>query len=289
MSEHKRPQQYAYLEQLSLEELKGIIRADAESEENEDTDFIYAVLEVMEEKERALPGYQPVNVDRAWAEFQQHYNTREGRNLSLYPMSNEDQAKLGTALERPRLRVVRRSIVVVAAAVGLIFALMLTVQAAGLDVFGVIAQWTDDVFSFTWTGHGTPERPEWAETLIEQGVDANLIPTEIPDGYEPGELIIDDFGFWKEFYQPFRSEDDELLYISIIFYSSSEYLQISAYEKDESLVEICEYNQGKIYSFSNATENKVAYLDGLTEVCVTGNFSLEKLQQILKSIGGIDL
>ena len=59
MSEHKRPRQYAYLEQLSLEELKGIIRADAELEQNEDTDFIYAVLEVIDKKERELPAISP--------------------------------------------------------------------------------------------------------------------------------------------------------------------------------------------------------------------------------------
>lgn len=273
MGEHKRPRQYAYLEQLSLEELEGIIRADAESEEKSDTDFIYAVLEVIDEKERELPGYQPVDVDKAWEEFQRYCAERE----------QWDNVK-----PRAPMRLAYKRIAVVAAAVAAVFALMLTVQAAGVDVFGAIAHWTDEVFSFSWAGRGTPERPEWAEALIEQGVDASLIPTAIPDGYKPGKLTIDEFGLWKEFYQPFRSTNNELLYISIIFYSSPEYLQVSSYEKDESLVEILEYNQGKIYSFSNIDEKKVAYLEGLTEVCVTGNLSLEELQQILMSIGGLD-
>lgn len=272
MSEHKRPQQYAYLEQLSLEELKGIIRADAESEENEDTDFIYAVLEVIDKKERELPGYQPVDVDKSWEEFQRYCEARETG---------------GTVQPHAPVRIVRKRLVAVAAAVAAAIALMLTVQAAGVDVFGAVAHWTDDVFSFTWGGRGTPERPEWAEALIEQGVDANLIPTEIPDGYEPGELFIEDIGLWKEFYQPFRSVDNSLLSISIILYSSPEYLQISTYEKDSSLVETYEYGQGKIYTFSNIAENKVIYLDDLAEVCVIGSLSLEELKQILESIGGI--
>lgn len=272
MSEHKRPQQYAYLEQLSLEELKGIIRADAESEENEDTDFIYAVLEVIDKKERELPGYQPVDVDKSWKEFQRYCETRE---------------KGGTVQPRAPVRMVRKQLIAVAAAVAAAIALMLTVQAAGVDVFGAVANWTDDVFSFTWVGRGTPERPEWAEALIEQGVDANLIPTEIPDGYVAGELAVDDLGLWKEFYQPFSSADDNSFCIRVIFYSDPEYLQTSAYEKDSSLVETYEYSQGKIYTFSNIVENKVIYLNGLAEVCVAGNFSLEELKQILESIGGI--
>lgn len=291
MSEHKRPQQYAYLEQLSLEELEGIIRADAESEEKGDTDFIYAVLEVIDEKERALPGYEPVDVNEAWTEFLEYYNTREGADLSLYPMGGEDGAESGPvpahSPERPRLHIVRRHIVVVAAAIGVAAALLLTVQAAGVDVFGAIAHWTDEVFSFSWAGRGTSERPEWAEALIEQGVDASLIPTKIPDGYVAGELTIDDLILWKEFYQPFRSTDNNLLSISIILYSSPEYFQTSTYEKDKSLVEIYEYGEGRIYTFSNIEENKVTYLDGLAEVCVIGNLSLEELKQILESIGGI--
>lgn len=272
MSEHKRPQQYAYLEQLSLEELKGIIRADAESEENEDTDFIYAVLEVIDEKERELPGYQPVDVDKSWEEFQRYCEARE---------------KGGTVQPHAPVRIVRKRLVAVAAAVAAAIALMLTVQAAGVDVFGAVAHWTDDVFSFAWVGRGTPERPEWAEALIEQGVDANLIPTEIPDGYVAGELAVDDLILWKEFYQPFCSVDNNLFSIRVILYSAPEYLQTSAYEKDKSLVEIYEYGQGEIYTFSNIAENKVIYLDDLAEVCVIGSFSLEELKQILESIGGI--
>ena len=140
MSEHKSSRQYAYLEQLSLEELKGIIRADFESEDESDTDFIYAVLEVMEEKERALPGYQPIDVDKAWAEFQQYYNTREGKHLSLYPMSNADKAKLGIVPARFDLRIVHRGIIGTAAVTGIILALILTAQAAGLDILGTVTR-----------------------------------------------------------------------------------------------------------------------------------------------------
>ena len=270
MGEHKRPQQYAYLEQLSLEELEGIIRADAESEEKGDTDFIYAVLEVIDEKERELPGYQPVDVDKAWEEFQRYCAKRE-RWDNIKP--------------RAPMRLAYKRIAAAAAVVAAVFALMLTVQAAGVDVFGAIAHWTDEVFSFSWAGRGTPERPEWAEALIEQGVDASLIPAKIPEGYQPQELIIEDIGLWKVFFQPFRSTKNELLYIKIFFYSSPEYLQTSAYEKDSSLVEVYEFGQGQIYSFTNIDENKVTYLDGLTEVCVIGSLPLEELQKILESIG----
>lgn len=292
MSEHKRPQQYAYLEQLSLEELEGIIRADAESEEKGDTDFIYAVLEVIDEKERALPGYEPVDVNEAWTEFLEYYNTREGADLSLYPIGGEDGAESGPvpahSPERPRLHIVRRHIVVVAAAIGVAAALLLTVQAAGVDVFGAIAHWTDEVFSFSWAGRGTPERPEWAEALIEQGVDTGMIPALIPDGYLPEKLTVSDIGLWKEFDYLFISPENNEFRIKIQIYSSPEMVQVSVYEKDASLVESYDFRSEKAYAFSNNDLNTITYLEGLTEISIIGNLSVEELKQILDSIGGFD-
>lgn len=211
-----------------------------------------------------------MDIKKSWQEFQRYCETREKRDA--------DQP-------HTPVRKVQKRLIAVVAAVAAAIALMLTAQAAGVDVFGTIAHWTDDVFSITWGGRGTPEQPEWAEALIEQGIDANLIPATIPDGYIAGELTVDDFGVWKAFYQPFRSTDDELLYIKIIFYSGPECIQTSAYEKDKSLVEIYEYGQGKIYTFSNINEGKAIYLDGLAEVCVAGSLSLEELKQILESMG----
>ena len=274
MDEHKRSQQYAYLEQLSLEELEGIICADAKSEEHQDTDFIYAVLEVIDEKERKLPGYQPVDVEKSWQEFQRYCANRE---------------KWDAVQPRPPMRLAWKRAIAVMAAVVAAVGLVLTVQAAGVDIFGAVAHWTDDVFGFTWVGGKEldPERPAWAEALIEQGVDANLIPTEIPDGYVAGELTVDDLVLWKEFHQSFSSVGNDFWGIRIILYADSEYLQTSVYEKDKSLVEVYEYGQGMIYTFSNINENKVIYLDNLAEVCIAGNLSLNELKQILESIGGI--
>ena len=39
-------------------------------------------------------------------------------------------------------------VITVAATVALLFALMVGAQAAGLDVFGNLAKWTDDLFWF---------------------------------------------------------------------------------------------------------------------------------------------
>lgn len=45
-------------------------------------------------------------------------------------------------------RRVWRMTLVAAAAVVCMFAIMVTAQAAGIDVFGAMARWTEDIFSF---------------------------------------------------------------------------------------------------------------------------------------------
>ena len=58
------PPDRAQLEQLSTEELKEIIRADAESTSGNDEDFIFTVLEVIEEREKRQPDYTHTHTDR---------------------------------------------------------------------------------------------------------------------------------------------------------------------------------------------------------------------------------
>ena len=59
MGENKLPPDYAYLEQLSMEQLMGIIHADADSIGSGNEDFIFAVLGVIEKRQTEQSDYQP--------------------------------------------------------------------------------------------------------------------------------------------------------------------------------------------------------------------------------------
>ena len=70
MGENKLPPDYAYLEQLSMEQLMEIIHADADSTSSGNEEFIFAVLGVIEKRQMEQPDYRPTDIDDAWEDFQ---------------------------------------------------------------------------------------------------------------------------------------------------------------------------------------------------------------------------
>lgn len=80
---------------------------------------------------------------------------------------------------------------IAAAVIAVIFATLIVVQAAGVNVFGALAQWTDSVFRF---GNGTStiinetessnsELNALLQSLERMNIPTQLAPTRIPDGY----------------------------------------------------------------------------------------------------------
>ena len=81
---------YAYLEQLSTERLEELLTLDSDpSSDQEDEEYIDAILEVILKREKEHPTGRLTNVDKAWEDFQKYCNTPEGEGLSLY--GNEDE------------------------------------------------------------------------------------------------------------------------------------------------------------------------------------------------------
>ncbi|MEG0596627.1 MAG: hypothetical protein RR502_01155, partial [Oscillospiraceae bacterium] len=155
MAEQNKSEKYAYLDQLSTERLEELIRADIESPDNTNDKVIFHILEVMEKREREHPTSRLIDVDEAWAEFQQHYNTPEGEGLSLYPTGDEDTEEseshatapiISISITRPRRWL--KNALIAAAAITVLMVGMVGAQAAGIDVFGAIGRWTEETFHF---------------------------------------------------------------------------------------------------------------------------------------------
>ena len=99
------------------------------------------------------------DVDKAWAEFQEYYNVPEGADASLYPYETEPDGNSENPAEfssrrRPRLRRWLKQGLVAVIAVAAVFGGMVAAQASGIDVFGTIGRWTDDVFHFVPSADG---------------------------------------------------------------------------------------------------------------------------------------
>lgn len=279
------PPNRAQLEQLSTEELKEIIRADAESTSGNDEDFIFTVLEVIEEREKQQPDYRPPDLDAAWERFQRYYNTPDGVGHSLFP-AEEAQEEISVLPEKdlPMGRPARKWIVAVAAVIAALFAGAFTAQAAGIDIGGIFARWTDDIFHFEGSAVSANHTPEWAVAMIKQCADFGLIPIDVPDNYEAGMLTSTDTGAWQEVHQIFSSADGTSFSVRIRLYSSTEFIYHYWVEKSNQDVEEYESCRGIVYLFSNLNEHNAVMQEGLAEVSITGNVSGDEMKSLFDSI-----
>lgn len=127
------------LESMSPVELANALELllDPMTEEGYDPALIGAYLDALDQK---APMPERPSAEDAWQEFQK----------MLKPASAPANNK-GIPVSPVRRRRYKRLLIAVAAAVALISVLMLGVQAAGLDVFGSLARWTDEIFHFVPT------------------------------------------------------------------------------------------------------------------------------------------
>lgn len=89
MANHDEKNKYAYLDQLSTEELRQLLCADIDSPVNGDEEAIFYILEVIESREQAHPSSPFPDLGKSWKEFNELYNTPEAADISLYPIEND--------------------------------------------------------------------------------------------------------------------------------------------------------------------------------------------------------
>ena len=313
MAEPNKREKYAYLDQLSTQRLRELLRADLESDGTEDnSEVIFHILEVMERREREDPTGQLADVHQAREEFDAYYNIPEGDGLALYPTHTEtdetsdpierEGPAVGSRPHRPRRAV--RVCITVAATIALLFTLLVGAQASGIDVFGILANWTDSVFSFgpIPTDSSSQAEPDGLETvtqvssrteipeeyqelyaaLQERGVSDVTVPTDIPDGFqiENSELH--------------TLLDVQVIYFTALYGNGLDYITFDfvwkdntpslLFEKDEKNVELYTYKGIEYYIFTNNSQNVATWYANECEYSLSTTLSVENLKEIINSV-----
>ena len=147
---------YAYLRQLPIGKLLELLDvAPVPASCPEDEAYVDALEEAIIEKENENPtGFFP-DIDQQWKQFATHY-LPDLEDTALEPEHTEHAVSVQVNQQShtvPPKRVVRfrrvwRTALVAAIAIACMFAIMVTAQAVGIDIFGAMARWTEDVFSF---------------------------------------------------------------------------------------------------------------------------------------------
>lgn len=299
----KNNEKYAYLNQLSTEQLEELLRIGMEEGKPGNEDVVFHILEVIEQRENECSTGRIPDVDKAWAEFQKYYDIPEGADTSLYPCGAEPNGNTNNTAGRslPRkshLRWHLKQTLVAALAVAAVLGGMVVAQASGIDVFGTIGRWTDDVFFFVTS----PDEPSKGAEGILQGnagvgyaalqeafisaeIDSTLIPTWYPENLTLTVPEITTSRLCTSVNFTAKNISGSFVSVDVIQYSSAQALPKINFEKDAGNIEYYSNSKQTFYILSNLNTTTAVWSDGLVMQQITGNMSKDDIKKMIDSIG----
>ena len=307
MSEQERGR-WDRLDAMPTEALEELLRLDSQLPEGEGlgADAVLRAAEVIARRESAGPGTAYPDVDQAWQRFLTKYYPCEPLALAEETPGAPGMAPppppAPEGAVRPRrgrnVRWLTRAALAAAAIAVLLLATTVTASAFGYDLWGVIAEWSKETFTFTANDRADrpapdahqagassgPEGGEYAslqDALDSYGISTPLAPAWIPERFELDSVNVENtpFTFFRESYKYY----DDILTISVLLHKES-LQQYSQWQKDEGIPE--PYNVGGVthYLMTNMGREKAVWLNGNYECGITGDITHEELLRMLDSI-----
>ena len=294
--------EYAYLRQLPIDKLLELLAvAPALSDRPEDEAYMSALEEAIIEKENENPtGFFP-DVDQQWNEFVTYYmpsaseNEADPENLEHTASPQTPQPSTNAPSKRViRFKQVRRTVLVAAAAIACMLAVMVTAQAAGVDVFGAMARWTEDIFSF---GRIPPDsvvsdnlnyetaEPEFSS--LQAAFDAYGMaevhePSWLPEGYALDSLdVLAIADPYLQTYAASYTDGEGRVGIDIKSYEGNPITQV---QKISGPVEPIEKNGVVFYQIENSVGRTIAWYSDHFEYYLSGNVENNILWEIANSM-----
>ena len=274
---------FAKYNAMSTEELQQILREDAskpEGQEETSTEALFYIMEVLAQRRRDRnEGKTP---EEALEAFHKYYeedvlsseNERE-------PIVHKKNSTTPNWVKR---------LVAAAAIIILIFSGSITAKAFGFDLWEIIVKWTQETFHFGYVSNGEiGEGPNEYSTEVFLGlqaalddyeIEASLVPSWIPAGYEEISIKTFDTPKQRQFFGHYQNGND-LLKIWICDYLDSYPTQI---EQSGSVLEVYESGGIKYYFVENEDQLRVAWVVDSFECYISGPLSIEELKKMVDSI-----
>jgi len=297
---------YAYLSRLSVEELLDLLSvAPIPAASPEQEAYVDALKEAIIEKENETPtGFFP-DPDQQWKQFVTYY-LPYAEEAVFEPDPAESAAPEHSGQPYPEVPPKRacrfsrawRTLLVAAVAVGCMLAIMVTAQATGFDVFGAMARWTEDVFSFKQASPNTgvtdtpnEENPvagekqsftSLQETLDTYGITQVHEPTWLPDGFAVNDCVTEYvYISSRMLFHADYVNDSNCLAVNIMSYEGEPaVLAQKRYEQPEMI----EYNGITFYLLENDSSSIVTWYDDAYEYYVSGKLTRDILWKVAISM-----
>lgn len=298
--------EYAYLRHLPIDKLLELLAvAPVLSACSEDEAYVDALEEAIIEKENEKSTGLFPDVDQQWEQFTTHY-LPDVDNFTFKPEYTKHTVT--TQPEVLQKRVVRfkrvwRTAMIAAAAISCMFAAMVTAQAAGVDVFGAMARWTEDVFSFgpvapdsqvsddpapeTAGQEGEASDPGTAFTSLQEAFDTYGMtevhePAWLPEGYTLNRInvLAENDSFLRSFSVSY-TDGEGLIGIGIMSYEGTPAMQV---QKIDGPVESVEKNGIMFYHIENSVGRTIAWYSDRYEYYLSGDVEGDILWKIADSM-----
>lgn len=249
------------LDSMSVAELLELLESinGTMTEDNFDDELVEACLDAIDRKS-PMPEYP--SKDESLKAFEAKLHTAGGTEPELM-------------VRRPRHRFARVGLIAAIVAVCL-FSGMIAVQAAGIDVLGAVARWTDSVFGFE------PNEEKTAQEVVPSSFEEcmELLAPKVPEGFIMAEPIS---------FQDYATGYKEG---GIDYYNDTDYIMLtiieapdgngSLYEKDDNEVEIIDIGNCRFYIFSNNANSVAAWRYHQYECGISTSLDRDTLISILR-------
>ena len=281
VNQNRGTQDYSIYDTMETDELKEILRLDAEAPDGSesDIDLILYIMEVLA-KRRNNNGEIGKTAHEAYEIFKQYYLPE------VADAQSDDEVQ-----EEPKVTPMRwlRGLTAAAAVLAFVFIGSLTANAFGFDILGTVAKWAQETFHFETQNQAdideaNPDRALEYESLqdalykIEKI--SNLVPTWIPEGYSLFEIQIDEMPGRKTYIGTYKKGEQSIkVFVQPYLNFSPEQL-----ERSDGLVETYQSDDITYYIFSNYNQTRAVWCNGPYECYISGELTTEELKSMIDSI-----
>lgn len=259
--------------QALLDRLETLV----ETEAVDDIERLSALLDVLDEK-------APLDdADMDMAEGLARLKADYAPIFELGADEDNSTAKRIPAVSRGVLKYATAAVITC----GIFLTGMVGAQAAGLDIFGALAKWTDEYFHFIVAPHQqvSPYYEPFRQALEDQHMPTELAPSWYPTDAQASdpEIWSDDIG--STVYMDFIRSDESSFKISVEFNIDASYVEDLLYEKDSANIQTYTSNGRTFYIFENLGTVVATWSDETYLEQIAGDLSVAEVKKIIKSIG----
>lgn len=276
---------YAYLEQLTTEELDELLRLDFNaSEEDTDPELVLAIMEVIMKREpESIPQIKP---EETWKTFQARNLTEEPENEAEQEEKQEKVISFPQEYQLPHKRKRWLTSVVVAACAVFVFCAPV---AHGSTILETMTNWKQTTFS-------TPDQqetgtvavltnPDYLKVVeaVENATGTALLPNWYPDGMTVEQVEDNSDDNLLSYVIVFSKEKQHFL-LSVLTYDKNSAMN-SMYEKNEDSGDV-RYTSGGMpyYVMENLERTVVVWKDKTAEYNLSGFLTQDELEYMMNSI-----